>query len=44
MISKEGQMPFTSGKSEWDKMESESNGGRKMNVEELDNTRVEGCN
>lgn len=44
MVSKEGQMPFTNGKGEGDRMESESNGRRKMNVEELDNARVEGCN
>lgn len=44
MVSKEGQIAFTSGKDEEGGMESESNGRRKMNVEVLDNTRVKGCN
>lgn len=44
MVSKEGQVLLTSGKDEGGRTESESSGRRKMNVEELDNTGVEGGN
>lgn len=44
MVSRERQIPFTGGKDEGGRMESESNGRRKMNGEELDNTKLEGCN
>lgn len=44
MVYKEEQGTIYKWKGRGERMESESNGGRKINVEELDGTRGEGCN